>query len=84
MKRKWLNVRTMAFVLLLGAAGSTFVGCKDYDDDIKDLQEQIDANKSAATTELNKAISEQISALETKLNTAIAEKADQSVIDGIR
>lgn len=84
MKRKWLNVRTMAFVLLLGAAGSTFVGCKDYDDDIKDLQEQIDANKSAATTELNKAISEQISALETKLNTAIAEKADQSVIDGIQ
>ena len=60
--------------LLCGLASPTFVGCKDYDDDIKDLQEQIDANKSAATQELSKAISEQITALENKLNTAIADK----------
>ena len=33
-------------VLLCGLAGPTFVGCKDYDDDIKDLQEQIDVNKA--------------------------------------
>jgi hypothetical protein len=38
-------------VMLLGAlAFSTtvsFVGCKDYDDDIDNLQEQIDANKQS-------------------------------------
>ena len=28
-------------VLLCGLAGPTFVGCKDYDDDIDDLQEQV-------------------------------------------
>lgn len=32
--------------LLCGLASPTFVGCKDYDDDIKDLQEQVDANKT--------------------------------------
>ena len=70
--------------LLCGLASPTFVGCKDYDDDIKDLQEQIDANKSAATQELSKAISEQITALENKLNTAIADKADKGVIEGLQ
>ena len=37
--------------LLLGAffvaSTSMFVSCKDYDDDIKDLQAQIDANKNS-------------------------------------
>ena len=28
-------------VLLCGLAGPTFVGCKDYDDDIDGLQEQV-------------------------------------------
>ena len=48
------------------------------------MQEQIDANKSAATQELSKAISEQITALENKLNTAIADKADKGVIEGLQ
>ena len=33
--------------LLCGLASPTFIGCKDYDDDIKDLQEQITANKTS-------------------------------------
>ncbi len=80
------NFAKMALLsaLLCGLASPTFVGCKDYDDDIKDLQEQIDANKSAATQELSKAISEQITALENKLNTAIADKADKGVIEGLQ
>ena len=83
---KKLNFAKMALLsaLLCGLASPTFVGCKDYDDDIKDLQEQIDANKSAATQELSKAISEQITALENKLNTAIADKADKGVIEGLQ
>ena len=31
---------------MIGSTG-TFTSCKDYDDDIKDLQGQIDANKTA-------------------------------------
>lgn len=33
--------------LLCGIAGPSFVGCKDYDDDIDNLQVQIDQNKDA-------------------------------------
>ena len=41
------NFAKMALLgaLLFGLASPTFVGCKDYDDDIKDLQEQITSNK---------------------------------------
>ena len=41
------NFAKMALLgaLLCGLASPTFVGCKDYDDDIKDLQEQITSNK---------------------------------------
>ena len=41
------NFAKMALLgaLLCGLASPTFVGCKVYDDDIKDLQEQITSNK---------------------------------------
>ena len=41
------NFAKMALLsaLLCGLASPTFVGCKDYDDDIKDLQEQNTSNK---------------------------------------
>lgn len=44
-KRNFAKVALLS-ALLCGVAGPTFVGCKDYDDDIQELQEQIDANKS--------------------------------------
>ena len=40
-------------VMLFGAlalATVTYVGCKDYDDDIDNLQTQIDANKAGIAT----------------------------------
>ena len=40
--------------LLCGLASPTFIGCKDYDDDIKDLQEQITANKTSIDELLGK------------------------------
>lgn len=43
MNKKFLNVILFS-ALMVGSAG-TFVSCKDYDDDINGLQEQIDANK---------------------------------------
>jgi hypothetical protein len=51
MKRKFVKVM---FFGALALSTVTYVGCKDYDDDIKNVQEQIDAiNKKGAdvTTE---------------------------------
>lgn len=47
-------------VMLLGAltlSTVTYVGCKDYDDDISNLQEQVDANK-ASIADLQKFVNE--------------------------
>ncbi|MFR6543251.1 MAG: hypothetical protein ACLUPL_11995, partial [Butyricimonas virosa] len=44
-KRNFAKLALLS-ALLCGLASPTFVGCKDYDDDIKDLQEQVDANKT--------------------------------------
>ena len=49
MNKKFLSV-TLFSALMLGTAG-TFTSCKDYDDDIKDLQEQLD--KKASLDDLN-------------------------------
>lgn len=43
MNKKYLNVILFS-ALIMGTAG-TFTSCKDYDDDISNLQTQIDANK---------------------------------------
>ena len=43
MKKKF--IRVMFFGALALATGASFVGCKDYDDDIDNLQQQIDAVK---------------------------------------
>ena len=50
------NFAKMALLsaLLCGLASPTFIGCKDYDDDIKDLQEQITANKTSIDELLGK------------------------------
>ena len=45
MKRKIFSA--LLFGAFLTASTSTFVSCKDYDDDIQNLQAQIDANKKA-------------------------------------
>ncbi|MCS2388921.1 hypothetical protein NXV57_15885 [Bacteroides thetaiotaomicron] len=44
MNKKYLSV--VLFGALLAASAGTFTSCKDYDDDIKGLQEQIDKNGS--------------------------------------
>ena len=48
MNRKWNYAKKALFgMLILGLASPSFVGCKDYDDDIDDLQKQITENKEA-------------------------------------
>ena len=61
MNKKFLSV-TLFSALILGTAG-TFTSCKDYDDDIKDLQEQLD--KKASLDDLNAKV--------TTLQTAVDE-----------
>ena len=45
MKRKYLSALLMGALTV--ASVSTFTSCKDYDDDISNLQKQIDANATA-------------------------------------
>ncbi|WP_285826089.1 PL29 family lyase N-terminal domain-containing protein, partial [Xylanibacter muris] len=45
MRRKFVSA--LLFGAFVTASTSTFVSCKDYDDDISGLQAQIDANKTA-------------------------------------
>ena len=65
----------------------TYVGCKDYDDDVKGLQEQIDnINQKGAdvTTEaMNAAISSAIAKVQADLDK-IASKADKSALDALQ
>lgn len=49
MNKKFLSV--ILFSALMAGTAGTFTSCKDYDDDIKDLQGQLD--KKASLDELN-------------------------------
>jgi len=68
--------------ILLGAmtlaSTSTFVSCKDYDDDINDLQEQITSNDNdiAALQEAKTALEAKIADLKTQLEAADAQLAE--------
>ena len=53
MNKKFLSA--ILFGAMLATSAGTFVSCKDYDDDIKNLQTQIDTNKTAIA-ELQKLI----------------------------
>ena len=57
MNKKYLSVILFS-ALMLGTTG-TFTSCKDYDDDIKNLQEQIDGQ--------NKSLSEKLAAVESSI-----------------
>lgn len=66
MKKKFVKVSL--FCALVATASTGFVACADYDDDIKNLQEQVDANKTLAET-----LDAQIQDLKTALETANAD-----------
>ena len=84
MKRKFVKVM---FFGALALSTVTYVGCKDYDDDVKGLQEQIDnINQKGAdvTTEaMNAAISSAIAKVQADLDK-IASKADKSALDALQ
>ena len=73
-----MNKKLLSAILFgaLAASTSTFVSCKDYDDDIDRLQMQIDQNATTAANDL----ASKIAALESQLSTLNAAKetlADQ-------
>lgn len=82
MRKKFVKV--MLFGALALTVSASFVGCTDYDDDIKNLQEQIDnINKKepgVTTAEMSTAVSSAISALKTELEAVIAGKADNAAV----
>ena len=65
MRKKYLSA--LLFGALLFASAGTFTSCKDYDDDISNLQEQID--KKASLEELQK----QIDAMQSDVTSAKEE-----------
>ena len=65
-------------VALFATAG-VLTSCKDYDDDIKNLQTQIDGKTAKADLEsLKSELTSQLTTAEASLKTAIAAKADAS------
>ena len=84
MKRKFVKVM---FFGALALSTVTYVGCKDYDDDVKGLQEQIDnINQKGAdvTTEaMTTAIKSAIAGLQSQLD-AIASKADKTAVEELK
>ena len=81
MKKKFISA--LLFGAILAASSSTLVSCKDYDDDISNLQGQITTNASDLSELVNEKINNltqeinslkaQDAALESALNTAKSE-----------
>ena len=90
MKRKYLSALLMGVLTL--SSVSTFTSCKDYDDDISNLQEQID--KLATADQLSQKVSELqalissnqsgISSLETKLAEVKATADSKATLDQVK
>ena len=85
MKRKFVKVM---FFGALALSTVTYVGCKDYDDDVKGLQEQIDkinAKEPGVSTEaMNSAIQSAVASLKSQLETAISGKADNASVQALQ
>ena len=76
----------MLFGALTLAVSTTVTSCKDYDDDIKNLQEQIDkvtSTNPVSTEDMKTAISSAIQTLQTQLQTAIDGKADAKAVQDL-
>lgn len=69
MRRKFISA--LLFGALVTASTSTFVSCKDYDDDINGLQGQITTNAST----LEEMVNEKVNNLTTEINTLKSQDA---------
>ena len=76
----------MLFGALTLTVSTAVTSCKDYDDDIKNLQEQIDkvtSTNPVSTEDMKAAISSAIQTLQTQLQTAIDGKADSKAVQDL-
>lgn len=74
-------VRVMLFGALALATSTAVTSCTDYDDDVKNLQEQIDkitAKNPVSTEDMKTAIASAITTLQTQLQKAIDGKANNA------
>ena len=80
MRKKYLSA--LLFGALLFASAGTFTSCKDYDDDINNLQGQIDENEASLTEKLA-AVESSISNLQSAQSTmqAAIDAAQQAADD---
>jgi len=75
------------FFLLLAITGVMFTGCKDYDDDIDDLNTEVTDLKTTLSSQsdelssVQSSLASQISSLKTQLEAAIASGDDDSKAD---
>ena len=81
MRKKYLSA--LLFGALLFASAGTFTSCKDYDDDINNLQEQITSNKDAIAA-LQKLVSEgkwvtSISPIENGFTVTMSDGTTQNI-----
>ncbi len=85
MKKNFVKV---VFFGALALSTVTYVGCKDYDDDVQNLQEQIDkinAKEPGVSTEaMTSAIQSAVASLKTQLETAISGKADNASVQALQ
>lgn len=76
-------VKAVLYGALALTTSTSLVGCKDYDDDVKNLQEQIDhitKGNPVSPEEMKAAIASAIASLQSQLETAIAGKADNAAV----
>lgn len=88
MRKKYLSA--LLFGALLFASAGTFQSCKDYDDDIKNLEEQLNQKASledlnAKVEQLNTAVSEAKTTAQEALDKAqeALDKANQGGTEGV-
>lgn len=84
MRKKFIKV--VLFGALTLAAGASFVGCKDYDDDVKNLQEQIDkitSTSPVSTEDMKAAIVAAKAELQAEVDKLKASAADKTAITAL-
>lgn len=85
MKKNFVKV---VFFGALALSTVTYVGCKDYDDDVENLQEQINkinAKEPGVSTEaMNSAIQSAVASLKAQLETVIAGKANDANVQALQ
>lgn len=86
MKKKF--VKAMLLGAMVFAVGTAVTSCKDYDDDINSLQEQIASiNKIGAdvtTADMNAAINSAVSGLQSKLDDLAGKVQVQKMLKHCR